>query len=76
MENPISKNGFKPTIKYNDIDDIDKIVYALTKAGWFGGNPSTAYNCPIDELFNAFYYESMTRDYEATYMELNSKAKK
>ena len=75
MENPISKNGFKPTVKYNNVDDIDKIIYTLTKAGWFGGNPSTAYDCPIDELFNAFYYEMMTRDFEATYFEMN-KAKK
>lgn len=47
------------------------MVYTLAKAGWFGGNPSTVYSTPIDIVFDAYYFEIMSRDYESTYFELN-----
>lgn len=38
----------------------------MAKAQWYGGNPSTIYNSPIDEVLLSYQYEIMTRDFEET----------
>ena len=43
----------------------------LAKAGWFGGNPSTVNNAPVDVVIKAFQFEIMTREFESTSYELN-----
>jgi trans-2-enoyl-CoA reductase len=70
VENPRRETRQKPTVKY-DIESIDIIVYSLAKAQWYGGNPSTIYNSPIDEVLLSYQYEIMTRDFEETDIAMN-----
>lgn len=74
MENPYKGRELAPTVKYN-VDKIDVIIYYICKSGWYNGNPSIAYNSPIDEVIKAYQYEVLVRQYRATAYELN-KAKK
>ena len=70
MENPYKGNELRPTIRYN-IDKEDVIIYYICKAGWYGGNPSLAYNSPVDEVIKAYQFEILVRQYRATEYELN-----
>ena len=63
--NPLHETYEQPIIKYN-AETIDIIVFALAKAGWYGGNPTLIYNSPIDDVINAYCYEVMMRDFEMT----------
>ena len=74
MENPYKDNHIRPTVRYN-VDKEDVIIYTICKAGWYNGNPSIAYQAPIDEVIKAYQFEILARQYKDTVFELN-KAKK
>jgi hypothetical protein len=63
-------NGIKPHFVFK-CDYLDMLVMSVCKSGWYGGNPSLAYQAPIDEVFNAFHFDNACKDYEHTYYELN-----
>ena len=74
MENPYKHNGIYPKVKYN-VEKEDIIVYTICKANWYGGNPTLAYNSPIDEVVKAYQFEIMARQYKDTAYELNKDKK-
>lgn len=74
MENPYKGREISPVVRYN-VDKEDIIIYTICKSGWYGGNPSLAYQAPIDEVIKAYQYEILARQYKVTALELN-KAKK
>ena len=74
MENPYKGRELHPTVRYN-VDKEDVIIYTICKAGWYGANPSFAYEAPVDEVIKAYQFEILVRQYKATVYELN-KAKK
>jgi len=51
------------------------IANTLAKSGYFGGNPETVLNAPVDIVLNAFQYEIFSRDYENAIIELNKEGK-
>ena len=71
MENPTRETRQEPTVKYS-VGYIDIIVFTLAKAGWYNGNPSIVYNSPIDEVLQAYQFEIMTKDFEATSIKMNT----
>ena len=74
MENPYKRQCIYPSVKYN-VSKEDVIIYTICKAGWYNGNPSIAYNAPVDEVMKAYQFEVFTKQYRETSYELN-KAKK
>ena len=74
MEDPFRPNRVCPKVKYN-VDKEDVIIYNICKAGWYNGNPTLAYNAPIDEVIKAYQFEIMTRQYKITEYELNKDKK-
>ena len=52
------------------------IANTLAKSGYFGGNPETALNAPVDIVLNAFQFEMFSREYEKAEIELNKEVKK
>lgn len=74
MVNPSTETGQKPNVKCTLCTD-EQLIYLLAKAGWFNGDPSAVDNAPIDKVINAYYYEIFSREYEATYIELNKDKK-
>ena len=74
MENPYKGRQVYPNVKYN-VDREDVIIYTICKAGWYNGNPSIAYNAPVDEVIKAYQFEVFAKQYKETSYELN-KAKK
>ena len=74
MENPFKYNRVCPKVKYN-VDKEDVIIYTICKAGWYNGNPTQAYNSPIDEVIKAYHFEIMVRQYKDTAYELNKDKK-
>lgn len=74
MEHPYKGRELTPTVRYN-VDREDVIIYTICKAGWYSGNPSLAYNAPVDEVIKAYQFEILVRQFKATAYELN-KAKK
>lgn len=73
MENPHIDRENQPTIKFNVKQDEFKI-FTLAKANWYGGNPSLIYNAPIDEVWKAYDFEIMTRQYKSTAYEMSKKS--
>lgn len=49
------------------------IILMLAKAGYFGGNPSTVLNTPIDWVMKCYHYENFVNKYQNAEMELNKK---
>lgn len=47
------------------------IANSLAKAGYFGGNPQTVYEAPVDVVLDVYNYEQFTGQYESTYYEMN-----
>nr|DAT18304.1 MAG TPA: hypothetical protein [Caudoviricetes sp.] len=47
----------------------------MAKSGWFGGNPHTIYNSPVDTVIDAYNFELFSREYESTFYELNKGSK-
>ena len=74
LENPHQERQIVPVVKYN-VSKEDVIIYTICKAGWYNGNPTTAYNAPIDEVIKAYQFEKLSRQYKETVHELN-KARK
>lgn len=70
MVNPCTEAGRKPSVECN-IPELEQIVYILAKAGWYGGNPETIKNIPVDTVINSYHFEIYSREYEATCIELN-----
>ena len=52
------------------------IANTLAKSGYFGGNPVTVLNAPVDIVLNAFQYEMFSREYENAVFELNKETRK
>ena len=74
MENPSTERQLCPTVKFT-VNKEEFIIFTLAKAGWYGGNPSTIYIAPVDEVMKAYHFEIMTRQYKTTAMELNKAQK-
>lgn len=74
MENAYKSRINQPTVKYN-VAKEDVIIYIICKAGWYNGNPTTAYNSPIDDVMKAYQFEIMSRQYKDTVHELNKATK-
>ena len=70
MENPYKGRGICPKVSYN-VDKEDVIIYTICKAGWYNGNPTIAYNSPVDDVIKAYQFEIVARQYKATALELN-----
>lgn len=70
MENPHINRENEPIVKFNVNKDEMKI-FLLAKANWYGGNPTAIYNAPIDEVWKAYDYEIMTRQYKSTALEMS-----
>ena len=70
MENPHIDRENQPIVKFNVSKDEMKI-YTLAKANWYGGNPTAIYNAPIDEVWKAYDFEIMTRQYKSTALEMS-----
>ena len=70
MENPYKSRELAPKVRYN-VDREDIVVYTICKAGWYGGNPSLAYQAPVDEVVKAYQFEIVVRQYKSTVHELN-----
>lgn len=47
----------------------------LAKSGYFGSNPETILNSPVDLVFQTYHYEIFTREYDETNIELNKEKK-
>lgn len=43
----------------------------LAKDGWWGGDPGKVLAAPVDEVLDAFAYESFRADYESEMIRLN-----
>lgn len=74
MENPLQHNRVCPKVKYN-VDKIDVIIYTICKAKWYSGNPTIAYEAPIDDVIKAYQFEIMVRQYKDMAYELNKDKK-
>ena len=72
MENPHVDRENQPIVRSNVSKDELKI-YTLARANWYGGNPSAIYNAPIDEVWKAYDFEIMTRQYRSTSYEMRKK---
>lgn len=70
MENPYRNRENCPNIQIG-VSKEDYIIYIICKAGWFNGNPTIAYNSPIDDIMKAYQFEMFSRDYKNTLMEMN-----
>ena len=70
MENPHINRENEPTVRLNVSKDELK-VYTLAKARWYGGNPTTIFNAPIDEVWKAYDFEIMSRQYKNTAYEMS-----
>lgn len=47
----------------------------LAKSGYYGGNPENVFMASCDIVMKTYHYEMYTRQYEATYIELNKESK-
>lgn len=74
MENPCVDRENQPSVRFNVNKDELKI-YTLAKANWYGGNPTLIYNAPIDEVWKAYDFEIMTRQYKSTALEMSKKTR-
>ena len=70
VENPHIDRENQPIVKLNVSKDEFK-VYTLAKAGWYGGSLTEIYNAPIDEVWKAYDFEIMTRQYKSTAIEMS-----
>ena len=70
VQNPISDDKPKPRTKIT-ADFETQIAMTLAKSGYYGGNPEAVFNASIDMVMKTYHYEIYTREYEATYLELN-----
>lgn len=74
MENAFQSHRVCPKVKYN-VSKEDVIIYTICKANWYNGNPTLAYNSPIDDVIKAYQFEIMVRQYKDTAFELNKDKK-
>ena len=72
MENPYIDRENQPIVRINVSKDELK-VYTLAKAGWYGGDTTKILNAPIDEVWKAYDFEIMTRQYKSTSLEMSKK---
>ena len=53
--------------------DVNFICVRISKAGYFGGDPSKVRQATIDDVFRILEYENFLSDYEFTEYKLNEK---
>jgi hypothetical protein len=65
-----SEQRKKPRIEIKDYASF--VSVKLAKLGYYGGNPDSILNAPIDIVVNILHYEQYEQDYEGAYIELNA----